>query len=57
MPSHKARTPVNPNDISKAFFDELNVALIILVNISVSPKHTNLMVAMVKAMRKKAIQM
>ncbi|KAA6305141.1 hypothetical protein EZS27_043209, partial [termite gut metagenome] len=54
MPSHRARTPVNHKDMSKAFFDELNVELIISVNISVSPKHTNFIIATAKAMRKKA---
>ena len=56
-PSHKAKMPVSPSEISKASFDESNVALTSEVNISISPRKRSLPSATTKAMTKKAIQM
>ena len=56
-PSHRASTPVNPNEISKAVFDDENVESIIAGNTVVSPITTSFTNAMTKAIRKKAIQM
>ena len=55
IPSHSESTPVSPSDISKAVFDVSKVELMIAGKTSVSPINTSLMVAMQKAMRKKAI--
>ena len=57
MPSHKDSTPVNPREISNAVFEELNVELMISGNTPVSPRKTRRKVAMMNAIRKKAIQM
>jgi hypothetical protein len=55
-PNHKANTPVRPNEISKAVFDEENVESIIAGNTVASPKKTNFTSATTNAMRKNAIQ-
>jgi hypothetical protein len=56
IPNHNDKTPVRPNEISKAVFDEANVESIIAGNTVVSPKKTNFPRAMTNAMRKNAIQ-
>ena len=56
-PSHKANIPVSPSEISNAFFDESKVEFINAGKTSVSPKKTNRISAMPKAIRKNAIQM
>ena len=56
MPSHSARTPVRPKEISNAVFDDEKVESIIAGNTSKSPKTTSRTNAMAKAIRKKAIQ-
>ena len=55
-PSHSDSTPVRPNEISKAVFDESNVESIMAGNTSKSPRNTSLTAAMTNATRKKAIQ-
>ena len=55
-PSHSDKTPVRPKEISKAVFDEENVASIIAGNTSISPINTSLAAATTKATRKNAIQ-
>jgi len=57
MPSQRASTPVSPRDISKAVFEESNVAFMIAVNISVSPRKITFTRAMIKATTKNPIQM
>lgn len=57
MPSQRARIPVRPSDISKAFFDESNVAFTSSVKMSMSPRKMSLPSATMKAMTKKATQM
>ena len=57
IPIQSDSTPVSPNEISNAVFDDSNVELIIVGNTSVSPKHTNRTSATIKARAKKAIQM
>ena len=56
MPSHKAKTPVRPNEISNAVFDDENVESIMVGNTSKSPKTTNFTSAMINAMMKKPSQ-
>jgi hypothetical protein len=57
IPSQKANTPLNPNEISKAVLDRLNNAVIISENTFVSPNTKSLKVAVTKALIKKKIQM
>ena len=57
IPSQRERTPVSPNEISKAVLEELKVELIISGNTCVSPRKTSRINAVTKAIRKKAIQM
>ena len=57
IPSQRERTPVSPNEISKAVLEELKVELIISGNTCVSPRKTSHINAVTKAIRKKAIQM
>ena len=57
IPSQRERTPVSPNEISKAVLEELKVELIISGNTCVSPRKTSRINATTKAIRKKAIQM
>ena len=56
-PSHKVRTPVNPNEISKAVRAEENEAFIMSVQMAVLPYTTVCTTATTKAMTKNAIQM
>ena len=56
MPSHRANTPVRPNEISNAVFDDENVESIIAGNTSKSPKTTNFTNATINAMMKNPIQ-
>ena len=56
-PSQSESTPVKPNDISKAVFDEAKVESIIAGNTATSPINTSFTNAMTKAIAKKAIQM
>ena len=56
MPSQSDNTPVRPNEISKAVFEELNVESIIAGNTSKSPQNTNFTSAITNAMMKKATQ-
>ena len=56
MPSHSDSTPVRPNDISNAVFDDENVESIIAGNTSTSPRNTNFTSAMTNAMMKNATQ-
>ena len=57
IPSQRANTPVSPNEISKAVFDESNVEFMIVVNISVSPRKITFIRAIIKATTKNPIQM
>ena len=56
IPIHNANTPVSPNDISNAVFDESNVEFIISGNTDMSPQKISRAVATTKAQIKKAIQ-
>ena len=56
MPSQSDNTPVRPNEISKAVFDDENVESIIAGNTSKSPRNTSFTSAITKAMMKNAIQ-
>ena len=56
MPSHRDKTPVSPNEISKAVFDESKVEFMIAGNTSMSPRTIKRNKAMTNAMMKKAIQ-
>jgi hypothetical protein len=56
IPSHRASTPVRPNEISNAVFDDENVESIMAGNTSKSPNNTNFTNAMTNAMTKNAIQ-
>jgi len=56
MPSHRARTPVKPREISKAVFDMANKAAMISVKIADSPRKNSLNKAQIKALMKKNIQ-
>ena len=56
-PSHKARMPVSPNDISKAFLDMSKVLSIMAGNTVASPIKMSFAAATTKATRKKDIQM
>ena len=56
-PNQRESSPVSPSEISKADFDESNVALISRVKTPVSPVSTSLPAATAKAMMKKAAQM
>ena len=56
MPSHSDSTPVSPNEISNAVFDDENVESIIAGNTSKSPQNTSFTVAITKASRKNATQ-
>ena len=56
MPSHKDRTPVNPNDISKAVLDDENVESIMAGKTSKSPQKINFTKAITKAMIKNPTQ-
>ena len=55
-PSHKDRTPVSPNDISKAVLAEVNEEFMISFQIVRFPKNTDWITATPKAIRKKDIQ-
>ena len=55
-PSQSDSTPVNPNEISNAVFDDENVESIIAGNTSKSPKNANFTAAITNATRKNAIQ-
>ena len=57
MPSHRARMPVRPSEISNAFLEESNVELTSAVKMSVSPMNRSLPSATTKAITKKATQM
>ena len=56
MPSQSERTPVRPNEISNAVFDDEKVESIIAGNTSKSPRNTSFTKAITKAMMKNAIQ-
>jgi hypothetical protein len=57
MPNHNESTPVSPNDISKAVFDDANVESIMAGKTSKSPQKISFTKATTKAMMKNAIQM
>ena len=56
-PSHSDSTPVSPNEISNAVFDDENVLSIMAGKTSKSPMNKSFTDATTKAMTKKAIQM
>ena len=56
MPSQRANTPVRPNDISNAVFDDEKVESIIAGKTSKSPQNTNFTSAITNATMKNATQ-